>query len=352
MIDYLVIGGGLAGSILTDVLSQQANVLLLDANTGKHSSQVAAGIFNPVTGRRMTKSWMVDTIGPHALEYYRNHERNGNVALVQEKVIKRLFHNPQQRQEWLDRVEFQNLEGIINGQISPDENHPLYKMDDGGVETGFSWRLDTIAFLRYIHQQFEKEQLLVKELIDAHQLKIENGRVALGDYEAKNVVFAEGYLMTQNPYFSYLPMRPNKGELLIIECDDLDEEQLVQKRIFVLPIGGNRYKIGATYKRDDLTLETSEWASDWLLERLDKTLKVPYTIVGQESGIRPAVRDRRPLIGHHPEHQNVWVFNGFGSKGVSQIPWCAEHFAGHLAKSEPLFPELDVRRFDKLPTDY
>lgn len=348
MIDYLIVGGGIAGSILTDLLSQQANVLLVDGNAGKHSSQVAAGIFNPVTGRRMTKSWMVDTIGPHALEYYKRHELKGNLGFVEEKKIKRLFHNPQQRQEWLDRVEFQNLEGIISRQIPADENHPCYKMDDGGVETGFSWRLDTIAFLEYMHAQFEKEQLLVKAHANGGELKIENGKIVLGEHEAKNVVFAEGYLMTQNPYFSYLPMRPNKGELLIIECDDLHEQELVQKRIFVLPVGGNRYKIGATYKRDDVGLETSEWARDWLLERLDKTLKVPYTIVGQESGIRPAVRDRRPLIGHHPNHKNVWVFNGFGSKGVSQIPWCAEHFVDHITRNIPLLTELDVRRFDKL----
>lgn len=345
MIDFAIIGGGLAGTILADYLSAHATVKVLDANAGAHSSKIAAGIFNPVTGRRMAKSWMVDEIGPFALQYYQKHAAQAQEPFVQEKPIHRLFHNAQQREEWLKQVDFYQLEGIITGQIDPQPAHDTYHADFGGVSTGFSWRLDTSAFLSHMHRQ----QVAIRlQRVFQHQNIHHHDRVwHIEDLTAKNLVFAEGYKLIENPWWNYLPMRPNKGELLVIECPDLEEVDLVQKRIFLLPLGNHRFKVGATYERDNLTLHHSAEKREWLLDRLSSLLKMPFKVVGNEVGIRPAVSDRRPLIGAHPTSSNLWVFNGFGSKGVSQIPWCAQHFVQHLIKNTPLQADLDVRRFDK-----
>ncbi|MCB0736417.1 MAG: FAD-binding oxidoreductase [Bacteroidetes bacterium] len=344
MIDYLIVGGGLAGSILADFLSKKASVQIIDQHQGKYSSKVAAGIFNPVTGRRMAKSWMVDTIGPFALNYYRSIEEQANVQLVDLKNIKRLFHNAQQRDEWLQRVEFQNLEGIIKAEIAPNADHAHFRMEHGGVETEFSWRLNTTTFLETLHAQFNGKDIIRPWTLDIEDLGIKDESLKIKDIEAKNIIFAEGYQMVNNPYWRHLPMAPNKGELLIIEAEGIQETELMQKRIFLLPLGKNRFKVGATYDREDLELKNTLEKKEWLLERLDALLKVPYKVVDQEAGIRPATRDRRPFIGQHPAHCNLFIFNGFGSKGVSQIPWCAQHFTQHLLEGKGLLQELDVRR--------
>ena len=104
--DYLIIGGGLAGTILADFLKQESSVILIDKEAGQYGSKVAAGIYNPVTGRRMVKSWMVDTFAPFALEYYREKEKEFGQKLIDVIDIQRLFHNNQQRGEWIERVDF------------------------------------------------------------------------------------------------------------------------------------------------------------------------------------------------------------------------------------------------------
>jgi len=39
------------------------------------------------------------------------------------------------------------------------------------------------------------------------------------------------------------------------------------------------------------------------------------------------------------------IFNGFGSRGGTLIPFCSELFAKYLLEDEPLPEELDLRRF-------
>jgi len=53
--DYLIIGQGLAGSILAHTLiTQGCRVMVIDQHHKGASSKVAAGIINPITGPRLT----------------------------------------------------------------------------------------------------------------------------------------------------------------------------------------------------------------------------------------------------------------------------------------------------------
>ncbi|MGB0430103.1 MAG: hypothetical protein ACPGLV_06480, partial [Bacteroidia bacterium] len=141
--DYIIIGGGLAGTILADFLSKSASVLVFDHEAGTYGSKVAAGIFNPVTGRRMVKSWKVDTLAPFALDYYKQKEKQLNQKLIDVIDIKRLFNNEQQRNEWLQRVDFDQLQEIIAHEVEPDIENSTWHNQHGGVTTTTSWRLNT-----------------------------------------------------------------------------------------------------------------------------------------------------------------------------------------------------------------
>ena len=74
-------------------------------------------------------------------------------------------------------------------------------------------------------------------------------------------------------------------------------------------------------------------------------LKVPYEIRDHKAAVRPTVKDRRPLLGVHPEFPNIFIFNGLGTKGASQGPYFANHMADFLTENTPLDPEVDIRRF-------
>lgn len=345
--DYLILGGGLAGTILGDFLSKEAGVLVLDQEAGENGSKVAAGIYNPVTGRRMVKSWMVDTLAPFARSYYTENENALGKSFLRPINIKRLFHNQQQRDEWLKKVDFYGIEHIIDGEITPDAHDKRVVRDYGGVATKTSWRLDTRVFLEAMHEKMQKAGTLVRKHVAYKDITIQDDGVQLGEFSAKKLIFCEGWYMANNPWFQHLTLVPNKGELLTIRAEELEESELLQKGMFVLPLGDGCYKVGATYNKEKVDYHPTEGAKDWLLERLERTIKVPYEILKHEAGVRPTSKDRRPLLGIHHELPELAVFNGFGSKGVSQMPWCAQQMTAHLQQGEALFPEVDIQRFSE-----
>ena len=343
--DYIIIGAGLAGSILYDFLKQDATVLVLDNEKGVYGSRVAAGIYNPVTGRRMVKSWMIDTLAPFAKDFYKRKEQELEAIFLQTVDIKRLFHNEGQRNEWLKKVDFYGIEEIVVGAIEPDLNDPKVHVDHGGVKTTASWRLDTDSFLDTMQEQMREDDALTKASIQYHEISLHTNEVRVGEYRTKRLIFCEGWKMTYNPWFTHLCIVPNKGEVLTISAPELDQRDLLQKGMFVLPIGDGHYKVGATYNKEQVDYEPTAIAKNWLLERLDRLIKVPYNVIEHKAGVRPTSKDRRPLLGQHPEYRQLFVFNGFGSKGVSQIPWCAQQMINHLSKGEKLHPEVDIQRF-------
>lgn len=343
--DYIILGGGLAGTILQDFLSKEASVLIIDSEAGQYGSKVAAGIYNPVTGRRMVKSWLVDILAPFAQGYYAEKEALLGERFVQSLHIKRLFHNEQQRSEWLKKVDFYGIENIIAGELAPDASDARIVRDHGGVETKASWRLNTRAFLEAMHGHLKEHDALLKQQITYESIAYEDGEVRVGLHKARHVIFCEGWRMAENPWFQHLTLVPNKGELLTIEAPDLEEKDLLQKGMFVLPLGGGHYKIGATYNKEKVDYEPTETAKSWLLERLERTIKTPYQILKHEVGVRPTSKDRRPMLGRHFKLDRFSVFNGFGSKGVSQIPWCAQQMKEHLIDDKPLHRDIDIKRF-------
>lgn len=61
--DYLIVGQGIAGTLLTHfLLKKNKKFLVADLYNPNSASSVAAGLFNPVTGRRLVKTWKADSI--------------------------------------------------------------------------------------------------------------------------------------------------------------------------------------------------------------------------------------------------------------------------------------------------
>ena len=54
-VDYLIIGQGLAGSLLAwELIQRRCSVVVVD-NGNENASQIAAGLINPITGMRFVK---------------------------------------------------------------------------------------------------------------------------------------------------------------------------------------------------------------------------------------------------------------------------------------------------------
>ncbi|MGZ3929944.1 MAG: FAD-dependent oxidoreductase, partial [Bacteroidia bacterium] len=73
-----------------------------------------------------------------------------------------------------------------------------------------------------------------------------------------------------------------------------------------------------------------------------------YEVKDHRAGVRPSVIDRRPVIGAHPQHRNMYVFNGMGTKGVMLAPYFAEQLIRHIYQGTSLIAEVKSSRFDAL----
>jgi len=186
------------------------------------------------------------------------------------------------------------------------------------------------------------------EKFDFSNLTISGSGITYKNIRAKHLIFCEGYQATQNPYFSWLPFALNKGELLEISVKNFPEECIYNKGVYVVPLEPGKWKVGATYNWREPDELPTEAGFNELKTRLQQLVKLPVQPQAHYAGIRPAVRDRKPLIGTHPELPAVHIFNGMGSKGVLMAPWLADHFSEVLTGNAVLLPEADINRFRKL----
>ena len=74
-VDYLIVGQGLAGTTLAfHLLKSNKKIFILDDCDSTSSSRVAAGLFNPITGKRNVKTWKADILFPYMKNFYRELE--------------------------------------------------------------------------------------------------------------------------------------------------------------------------------------------------------------------------------------------------------------------------------------
>jgi len=186
---------------------------------------------------------------------------------------------------------------------------------------------------------------LLNESFEYDKLDVIERKVTYKDIFASKIVFCEGFGLKKNPYFNYLPMQEAKGELLIIHAPNLKVDFLIKAAVFVLPLGNDYYKVGATFNWKDKTSLPTEEGKIELVEKLDSFISCPYKIVEQIAGIRPTVKDRRPLIGKHPKYSNLAILNGLGTRGVMIAPIAAKQLYRYLEEGEALNTEYSIDRF-------
>lgn len=190
--------------------------------------------------------------------------------------------------------------------------------------------------------------MLLEEKFDFSQLSVSENNISYKDLKVKKIIFCEGFKAIENPYFPKLPFKLTKGEILTIKLlgdKIIPTEKVVNKGVFILPLGNNTYKVGATYEWAELNEEATEKGKSELIEKLQKVIKTPFEIIDHQAGIRPTVNDRRPLLGFHSQHPQLAIFNGMGTKAVMLAPYFAKHFAEVLEGETSLDKEVDIARF-------
>jgi len=346
MVDYLVVGLGLAGTSFCETLRRNNKTFIVFNDQSQTSSRVAGGLYNPIILKRFTLSWRADEQLSVAVEFYNQLEEFLNVQFDKKLSVLRKFASIEEQNLWFEASDKDSLKLYLDTNLVNNVNLGLkIPFAFGKVfETG---KLDTKTLIDCYTEWLQQEDRMHSETFDYSKLEINPEYVTYSDIKARHIVFAEGFGMLQNPYFKYLPMQGSKGEYIIIESKDLKESNIIKSSIFLIPLGNDLYKVGATYNRDDKNNTTTEDSRIELARKLDSLLDCSYEIIDQEAGVRPTVKDRRPLVGKHPNHNNLWVLNGFGSHGIMIGPWASKALFNRIEFQVPLLNEMDIERFNR-----
>ena len=344
-IDFLIIGQGLAGTALAFRLEQSGQkVIIFDQPDLNKSSRVAAGLYNPVTGRKMVKSWMAEFLFPVIEPFYEELEKvTGREFLTREKIY-RPFLSIEEQNEWMGHSSDPTIAMFID-RIHSQSQYPELKDPFGGVLLKMSGWLNIIEYLEGMSAYFG-DRLKVEEFEESRLEKTEQGW-KYGDLLSKNLIFCNGLGAMKSRFFSYLPFAPVKGEILEV-AQDFDPDFIVNRGVFRVQLRKGVYRVGSTYTWHDLDVGPTESAKNEIFGKLLEVVKVPVTaVLSHKTGIRPATRDRKPFLGKHPVEDSVYMFNGFGAKGVSLIPYFSKLMTQYLINSEPVPAEVNIARYFK-----
>ena len=340
----LIVGAGLAGTALAWQLHRRGvPFAIVDAGEPNSSSRIAAGFFNPITGQRLALSWRYRELFECAERFYRQVESDVGRELFVRRPMVRLFQNGLEKERYSRKAaDFGDLVGELNPPLLESD----FTSDLGGFELPTVAQLNVADFLLESKRHFADR--FISATIDTNSIRIENDSVAVHDLGAfRRIVFCQGVAAMQNPLFRDLPFAPAKGEILTLRVPGLREDRIVNRGVWLAPLGNELYRAGSTYDRDNLDSVPTAQGREEIVGRLRAFLRRPFEVVDHVAAIRPILDDRKPLLGLHPHYDSVGFFNGLGSKGSLLAPYFAGQLADYLRGSGALEADVDLRHWKR-----
>lgn len=348
MIDYLIIGSGLGGIAFSEMALQNGKTIFVMDNNSQNSSKIAGGLYNPVILKRFSEVWKAQEQLLLMDTFYAALEDRLKAKVDFKKPILRKFFSAEEQNNWFAASDKKSLAPFLSTAIITKKYPGIESPYNYGevLQTGY---VDTAILLKAYREYLIQNGLFLESSFEYESLEILPEGIRYKNIEAKHVIFAEGFGMHANPYFSELPLDGTKGELFIIKAPGLVLDVIVNTSVFILPLGNDLYKVGATYNWKDKTELPTEEGKLELIDRIKEIITCDFQIVEHFAGVRPTVKDRRPLVGTHAVHRSIHILNGLGTRGVMLGPAMAKALFDYVENEIPLDREIDIDRF--LPKD-
>jgi glycine/D-amino acid oxidase-like deaminating enzyme len=345
--DVIIVGQGLTGTWLSWWLNKAGLSFKIIDQTNKDSSSMrAAGLINPVTGRRLVNTWMIDELMPFALNAYKEIGNFLNESFISETAVIDFFPSVQMLQAFQKRYEEDH------SYLFPGEDREKYsewfKYDLGWGAITPCLLVNVEKLLNSWRSWLEKNNFLCEEIFDISKLQTKSERIEYSGIHARYIIFCDGKSSAQNPYFEKLPFALNKGEGILVEIKGLPAHLSYKKGMSLIPCRENIFWLGSSYEwefSNELPSQKfRENAESWL----NHTLKLPYTILEHFAAVRPATLERRPFVGFHPGFPQIGILNGMGTKGCSLAPYFANQLVENIKGEGNINPLADIARFEKI----
>ena len=315
-VDYLIIGSGLAGISFAETCLLHHKKIMVVNDTSQNSTTIAGGLYNPIVLKRFTKIWEAENQLAITIPFYKNLETKLGTTFLYEIPLFRKLNNIEEQNNWFTASDKPTLSNYLSSELNTLNNEAIvsnYKF--GKVnETGF---LDTKKLKEKYTNYLVAENYYLEETFDYSKLVIKDDYVEYDAIKAKKIVFAEGFGIHNNPYFNNLPL------------------------------GNDLYKVGATYNWEDKSNQKTEEAKLELVTNLKELLNCNFEIIEHLAGVRPTVKDRRPLLGKHYKHNNLFILNGMGTRGVLFAPYLSDKLFQYIENKTELDNEISIERIYK-----
>jgi len=309
---------------------------------------VAAGIINPITGRWMTKSWRFDDFAPEAKNFYTTIEQHFSIRLYHPLPAVRFSLNSEDAKRFGRRSRNARYSNVLGSSELSEREQSTFNNPHGGFQIQGAAYVNLPLTIEALRAYFLKNDSYEDCVFNYEELKKHQGNWRYLGESYEQVIFCEGAMLKDNPWFCHLPITPAKGETLLCRSDSLNlEGKLYHHGKWLLPYPDGSFRIGATYDEADLSAERTEAGKDQLTAAFMAMTQAAhdFKILDQPAGLRPSTRDARPFLGAHPTEPGLYIFNGLGSKGASLSPKLSLEFMDYLYAGKPLDPETDIRRF-------
>lgn len=343
-VDYIIVGCGLAGISIAETIRKANKSFLVIDDASQRSSVVAAGLYNPVILKRFSEVWLAQEQLQLAIPFYEDLEVLLKTKIDYKLRVLRRFSNVEEQNKWFHAADNPKLEPFLSTKLV-DNTNSYIDAPFGFGEVLQSGRIDTDVLIAKYSKFLKDNNSFINETFNYNQLKVEKGHITYKHIQAKHIVFCEGFGIKENPFFKNLPLNGTKGEIITIKTAKLKMEFCLKGSVFLIPEGDNLYSVGATYNWDDKSNSPTQSAKEELINKVKLFLKCDFQVVHHKAGIRPTVKDRRPLVGTHLECSNVHILNGLGTRGVMIGPYVARALFNSLENRIKLDSEIDITRF-------
>jgi len=345
MSKYLIVGQGLAGTLLAfSLLEKGEEVLIADDYNHNSASRVAAGMWNPVTFKRLAASWLAGEMLEEMNVTFFKLEEKLQASFFHSMPVSRIFNSIQDANFWDEKSE----SSAVGKYLSSRTNRGIQKhfvSPFGNSEVNECGWLNVPLFRETSKNFFLQHGNFISESVEESDVQFHEDGLRWKEMEFDKIILCTGIGVNKWKGLEDLDLIPNHGQVLDLNIEDLELDVIANFGQFLLPYGNGKFRLGATYDWNEVPDVPTEEAREFLLSELKARLNKDMVVESHKTGYRPTTRDRRPILGFAKGNPSLGVFGGLGSKGVLLAPYFSRLFAAVLADGVSIPKEVDTKRF-------
>lgn len=345
-LDYIIVGLGIAGLTYSKQLLDNAKSFMVIADGAAKATQTSGGVFNPIVLRRFTAPEDTLTYISYAMKTYEELQSIiGSSWYYPEQEVCRVFASLEEQNNWFIASDKPHLQNFVYPKVLQNTN-PSIVADFGLGRVKGSFKIDPLALIHSYEKYLMSNDKMIKEKFDYTLLKETEGDYAYQykNLQAKKVLFAEGADVSNNTFLERAFITPNKGEYLIIHSKSLQLNYMLKGGVYVIPLGEDLYKVGATYSPNDSSANPTEEAREEIEAKLQKMITCEYKVVDHVTGVRPVTKDLQPVLSKVKE--GMYVYNGLGTRGFTRGPLYSKLLYDAIENAIPIPTNMSLERFE------